>query len=77
MSVMRIKIGAAVFGLLLAMSAVGAASAVSDNASPKACFGQGRADYALNGEFSVGYWASQRKADNAVQNAAYRDSCQP
>jgi hypothetical protein len=51
--------------------------AVSPNANPNACFGQGRADYALNGSFSVGYWASMRKGDNAAQNAAYRDACQP
>lgn len=51
--------------------------AVSEKASPMACFGQGRASYALNGDYSVGYWASQRKGENAVMNAAYREACQP
>jgi len=50
---------------------------VSEHASPKACFGQGRANYALNGSESVGYWASLRQGDNSWMNQDYMDACQP
>jgi hypothetical protein len=74
----RIILGAAAAALSIAAIA-GPVAAASDNANQNACFGQGRAAYAVaNGgtDASVGFYASQRKGDNASINAAYRDSCQ-
>lgn len=51
--------------------------AVSLSASPQACFGQGRAEYAVNGPESPGYWASQRKGTNSTMNQDYMAACQP
>ena len=63
-----------ILGLVISGSA---AWAVSDNASPNACFGQDRAAgvHAISGRV-WGSIASQRKGDNAGLNADYRDACQ-
>lgn len=74
------KMIATAFAAVMLVGSVSAASAwtmVSESASPKACFGQGRAEYALNGSETVGYWASARKATNATMNQDYMTACQP
>ncbi len=58
------------------MAGVGSVAAVSTNASPKSCFGQDRAAYALTGSETVGYWASMRKGMNAEMNHDYMVWCQ-
>src|SRR5437773_768427 len=76
MTRLKTRFLAAGFAGALAVASVGSAFATSDNANQNACFGQGRATYATTSEpGAVGAAASERKGDNAAQNAAYRDAC--
>ena len=68
-----ITLGAAA---MLAVTAAAPAAAVSENASPKACFGQDRAAgvQALGGR-EWGDIASDRKGSNSDLNREYREAC--
>jgi hypothetical protein len=72
----KLILGAVVSAVLLSAAAT-PSFAISDEASPMSCFGQDRAEYALEGSESVGYWASMRKGLNSAMNIAYRLACQP
>jgi hypothetical protein len=76
----KLLVTAGVAGLLFA--GAGSALAASENASPKACFGQARAEYSsANGgtDASTGKIISGRAQDgtNAEQNRAFKEACQP
>ena len=73
----RVLVAASAAALVIGMFA-GPTLATSANANTNACFGQARANYATtNAPGAVGDAASSRKGDNAVDNATYRDGCQP
>ena len=75
---MKRSLVAAGAAVVLAVSVAAPAGAESDNADPTACFGQDRADFAVaQPPGGVGDAASYARGDNADQNAAYRERCQP
>jgi len=57
------------------ISGASAAHVVSPQADQQACFGQARAAFASN-NVRMGQIISERKGDNARQNAEFREACQ-
>ena len=73
---MKRKLMVALVGVgLLAGTLAAPASAESGEAAQSACFGQARAAGAKAFQ-PMGQVISERKGDNAAQNAAFREECQ-